>query len=90
MYLSGIDTCIKQHKIPPELILNADQTPSSYVSVGWMTMAETNSESVAIKELTDKRNIILTFATLSGEFLLLQIIYQGKTKASLPQNFNLI
>ena len=29
-YLSDIDNCIKQHKIPPELILNADQTPSSH------------------------------------------------------------
>ena len=48
-YLSDIDNCIKQHKIPPELILNADQTPSSYVSVGRMTMAATNSQSVPIK-----------------------------------------
>ena len=60
-YLSDIDNCIKQHKIPPELILNADQTPSSYVSVGRMTMAATNSQSVAIMGLTDKRNITLTF-----------------------------
>ena len=32
-YLSDIKYCIKQHKIPPELILNADQTPSSYLWV---------------------------------------------------------
>ena len=88
-YLSDIDNCIKQHNIPPELILNADQTPSSYVSVGRMTMAATNSQSVPIKGLTDKRNITLTFViSLSGEFLPLQIIYQGKTKASLPRNFS--
>ena len=29
-YLSDIDNSIKQHKIPPELIHNADQTPSSH------------------------------------------------------------
>jgi len=90
-YLSDIDNCIKHHfhKIPPELILNADQTPSSYVSVGRMTMAATNSQSVPIKGLTDKRNITLTFViSLSGEFLPLQIIHQGKTKASLPWNFS--
>lgn len=34
-YLSDIKYCIKQHKIPPELILNADQTPSSYLWVEW-------------------------------------------------------
>ena len=85
----GHDNCIKQHNIPPEVILNADQTPSSYVSVGRMTMAATNSQSVPIKGLTDKRNITLTFViSLSGEFLPLQIIYQGKTKASLPRNFS--
>ena len=55
-FLTDIDKCIKKHKIPPELVLNADQTPSSYVSVGRMTMAEKNSKSVPIKGLTDKRN----------------------------------
>ena len=74
-----------KHNIPPELVLNADQTPSSYVSVGRMTMAEKNSKSVPIKGLTDERNITLTFViSLAGEFLPMQVIYQGKTKASLP------
>ena len=53
-----------------------------------MTMAEKNSKSVPIKGLTDKRNITLTFViSLAGEFLPMQVIYQGKTKASLPRNF---
>lgn len=52
-------------------------------------MAATNSQSVPIKGLTDKCNITLTFViSLSGEFLPLQIIYQGKTKASFPWNFS--
>ena len=42
-----------------------------------------NSQSVPIKGLTDKRNITLTLViSLSGEFLPLQIIYQGKTKGN--------
>ena len=87
-FLTGIDKCIKKHKIPPEFVLNADQTPSSYVSVGRMTMAEKNSQSVPIKRLTDKRNISLTFViSLAGDFLPMQVVYQGKTKASLPRNF---
>ena len=87
-FLTDIDKCINKHNIPPELVLDADQTPSSYVSVGRMTMAEKNSKSVPIKGLTDKRNITLTFAiSLAGEFLPMQVIYQGKTKASLPRNF---
>ena len=82
-------TSTNKHNIPQELVLNADQTPSSYVSVGRMTMAEKNSKSVPIKGLTDKRNITLTFViSLAGEFLPMQVpIYLGKTKASLPRNF---
>lgn len=73
-FLLDINNSIKQYEIPVELILNADQTPSSYKSVGQMTMAATNSQSVPIKGFTDKRNITLTLVTsLSGEFLPLQI-----------------
>ena len=50
-------------------------------------MAEKNSKSVPIKGLTDKRNITLTFViSLAGEFLPMQVIYQGKKKF-LPRNF---
>ena len=88
-FLTDIDNCIKQYNIPPELVLNADQTPSSYVSVGKMTMAARNSQSVPIKGLTDKRNITLTFTiSMAGDFLPMQVIYQGKTKLSLPRNFS--
>ena len=82
-YLRGIKDKIKKFNIPSELVLNADQTPSSYISVG---MAKSGSKSIPIKGLTDKRNITLTFVvTLAGDFLPLQIIYQGKTTASLPR-----
>ena len=37
-YLRNIDNKVKLHSIPPELILNADQTPSSYVFVGKVTV----------------------------------------------------
>ena len=88
-FLTDIKRCITTHNIPPQLVLNADQTPSSYVSVGKMTMATRNSSSVPIKGLTDKRNITLTFViSLNGDFLSMQIIYQGKTKASQPRGFD--
>lgn len=88
MFLSDINKTINEHKIPPELVLNADQTPCLYVSVGKMTMAPRNSSSVPIKGLTDKRSITLTYViSLSGNFLPMQVIYQGKTTASQPRNF---
>ena len=81
-FLSDIEHKVKLHSIPAELILNSDQTPSSYVSVGKLTMATRGTKSVPIKGLTDKRNITLTFTiTLNGEFLPLQVIYSGKTNA---------
>ena len=87
-FLTAISRAITQHKIPPELVLNADQTPSSYVSLGRMTMASKNSSSVPIKGLTDKSNVTLTFViSLSGEFSPMQIIYQGKTSRSQPVGF---
>jgi len=83
-----VDQKVKLNSIPPELVLNADQTPSSYVSVGRQTMAAHGSKSVPIAGLSDKRNITLTFVvTLSGEFLPMQIIYAGKTKQSQPRGF---
>ena len=87
-YLRDVSQKIKSHSIPPELVLNADQTPSSYVSVGKQTMATKSSKSVPIAGLSDKRNITLTFVvSLAGEFLPMQIIYSGKTKQSQPRGF---
>ena len=53
-YLRGIKDKIEKFNIPPELVLNAGLTPSSYISVAM-------AKSGPIKGLTDKRNITLTF-----------------------------
>ena len=82
-FLRCVDKTIKQYKIPPQLVLNSDQTPSSYVSVGTSTMASREAKSMAIKGYTDKQNITLNFVvSLSGQFLPIQIMYRGKTEAS--------
>ena len=71
-FLSTIVQTVEQYSIPFELILNADQTPSSYVSVGKITMTKRGEKSVPIKGLTDKRKITLAFAvTFAGDFLLM-------------------
>ena len=50
-----------------------------------------HSSAVPIKSLTDKRNITLTFViSLSGSFLSMQIIYQGKIDASQPRGFKFL
>ena len=88
MYLQDISEKMEKFSIPPELVFNADQTPSNYVPVGTMTMSKRGEKSVPVKGLSDKRNITLTFVvTLSGEFLPMQIIDQGKTDRSQPRGF---
>ena len=53
---------MKQHSIPPDLVMKADQTPSAYVPVGRKTMATKGSQSVPIfgSHVSDKCNITLT------------------------------
>ena len=46
-YLRDIETTRKKYNIPLQLILNADQTPSLYVSVGKSTMAKHGDKSVS-------------------------------------------
>ena len=74
-----------QYNIPDVLILNVDQTPSKFVNVDRMTMAEKGSKHVAKRGAEDKRMITATLSqTLSGLMLPFQLIYTGKTKRSLP------
>lgn len=81
-FLHAILKATSKHSIPAALVLNSDQTPSSYVSVGKSTMAVKGSTTVPIEGLTDKWNITLNFViSLSGKFLPIQIIYSGKTTA---------
>ena len=43
-------------------------------------------KTVPIKGIDDKRQITATFAiSMSGEFLPIQVIYEGKTKRCLPK-----
>ena len=50
---------IRTYNIPPQLILNADQMPTSYISVGESTMAKCGEISVSDKGLSDKCSITL-------------------------------
>ena len=81
--ISGV---IFEHDIPKELIINLDQTPLSYVSPGKYTFDVKGVKTVPIKGIDDKRQITSTFAiSMSGEFLPIQVIYEGKSKRCLPK-----
>ena len=63
---------VEMEDIPIELILNWDQTG---IKIG-----QWSSKCVEMSCVNDKRQITTVFCgNLSGEFLPIQVIYQGKT-----------
>jgi len=84
-FLFDIETVIEMEEVPCELVINWDQTGIHYVPVSSWTMAKEGSNRVEIAGIDDKRQITAVFgATMTGDFLPPQIIYQGKTKRCLP------
>ena len=82
----AISAAISEHDIPTSLVINLDQTPLSYVSLGKYTFSFKGAKNVPIRGVDDKKQITGTFAvTLTGNFLPMQLIYEGKTKRSLPK-----
>ena len=77
---------IENYHIPSSLVINIDQTPSKYAPVSSQTLAQKNSKHVCIKGSSFKQAITATFGiTLSNSFLPMQLIYGGKTAASIPK-----
>ena len=84
-YLADIRAIISLEEVPPCLVINCDHTGLKYVLVSSWTMAKEGSKKVPIAGIEDKRQITAVFAaTMEGDFLPPQLIYQGKTTACLP------
>ncbi len=77
-YLIDIKAVVEMEDIPKQMIINWDQTGINYVPVSQWTMAQKGSKRVEVVGITDKTQI--TAASLTGDFLPVQTIYQGKTK----------
>ena len=72
--------------VPPDLIINWDQTGSKLVPVSSWTMAKEGSKQVLVVGKEDKREIMVLLAiTASGTLLPPQVIYQGKTVGCHPR-----
>ena len=79
-YLADIRAIINLEEVPPCLVINWDHTGLKYVPVSSWTMAKEGSKKVPIAGVDDKRQITAVFAaTMEGDFLPPQLIYQGKT-----------
>ena len=86
LFHQDIRIAVVMDEVPPELIINWDQTGLSYVPVSQWTMEEEGAKRVEIDGKDNKRQITAVFGcSLTGDFLPLQLIYQGKTTKCLPQ-----
>ena len=84
-FLDDVATTVLMEDIPPELILNWDQTGIKIVPSSTWTMNTRGAQRVEVVGVHDKRLITAVFCgSLVGDFLPLQIIYQGKTARSHP------
>ena len=77
------------HSIPYDLIINFDQTPLLYIVTGNSTLHEKGAKSVPLQGKGKKKQITGTFAvSMTGDFLPMQLIYEGKTPRCLPKDVN--
>ena len=86
-FLEQIRSTVLFEDIPLDLIFNWDQTGLNYVPVCNWTMEKEGAKRVEIKGLDDKRQITAVFgSTLTGEFLPMHLVYQGRTTQCHPNS----
>jgi len=85
-FLQEVVTTVEMENIPPELILNWDQTGIKIVPTTTWTMERRGSKRVEVVGTNDKRQITAVFCgTIQGDFLPVQLIYAGKTARCHPK-----
>ena len=84
-FLLDVRVNIDMDEIPPDLVINWDQTGIHHIPAGSWTMEKEGTKRVEIVAADDKRQITAVFAgTLTGDFLPPQLIYKGTTPHCLP------
>ena len=74
------------YNIPDELIIHFDQTPLAFVCSPNHTLDFQGNHSIPLVGKGKKKQITGTFAiSMSGSFLPMQVMYEGKTQRCLPQ-----
>ena len=84
-FLADLVATVTMEEIPPELIMNWDQTGIKIVPCSTWTMNQRGAKRVEMIGTNDKRQITAVFCgTLTGDFLPVQVIYKGKTPRCHP------
>ena len=84
-FLKDVTETVLMEEIPPELVLNWDQTGINIVPASLWTMDQQGKKRVEMIGLKDKRQITAVFcASIQGDFLPIQLIFKGKTSRCHP------
>ena len=84
-YLMDIKAIVTMQDVPDDMVVNWDQTAIKYIPLSNWTMDKEGSKRVEVAGIDDKRQITATFAaSLSGNFLPVQLVYEGKTAKCHP------
>ncbi|KAI0071325.1 hypothetical protein K474DRAFT_1607106 [Panus rudis PR-1116 ss-1] len=76
-----------EYEIPAQLHVNSDQTQIVYAPGTKLTWAETGAKQVSLIGGDEKRAFtVMVSVSNSGDLLPFQVIYMGKTTASMPSN----
>jgi hypothetical protein len=85
-FLDAVAEAVVMEEIPAELVLNWDQTGIKLVPSSVWTMERQGEKRIEMVGVNDKRQITAVFCgTMLGEFLPIQLIYQGKTHRCHPK-----
>ena len=85
-FLNDLVTTVQMEDVPPELVLNWDQTGIKLVPTTSWIMNEVGARRVELIGLSDKRQITAVLCgSLVGGFLPVQLIYKGKTNCCHPK-----
>ena len=81
IFLMDTMNIVSMDEIPPQLIINFDKTAINYVPTPSWTMEKQGAKRVEMMGIDNKRQMTAVFgASLSGNFLPPQLVYEGKTK----------
>ena len=84
-FLTEVVETVDMNDIPPELILNWDQTGINLVPTALWMMNKRGRKRIAIERYQDKRQITAVMCgSLVGELLPMQLIYADKTSCCHP------
>ena len=85
LFIHEVKTVVDLEEIPPDLIMNYDQTGIKYIPTSSWTLEKEGSKRVEIVGKDDKRQITAVLGcSMSGSILPFQLIYEGKTPRCFP------